>query len=297
MYKNVAWAPAHLDKRPAIKSWAHLQHRQPTEEEVKNYPKTQAILIACGEGSGNLEVLDFDEKHDPNKTITKRWLELLPFSPRQSGLPIIKTMSGGYHIYYRLENTPEGNQKLARNKEGEVVIETRGQGGYVIAPPHPGYKVLFNDLSNIPVISADMRGLMIQAAVSLDEMPNVATFKNFGKTSKKTNDGDRPGDKYERETDWMDILKPLGWHSPRDGKNGIIYLTRGGKKFGVSGALVTSEQGNQLFYCFTSSCPPLEPSTCYSKFGAMTLLQYDGDFKKSAQEIYYKNIKQSLSCN
>lgn len=297
MYKNVAWAPAHLDKRPAIKSWAHLQHRQPTEEEVREYPKTQAILIACGEGSGNLEVLDFDEKHDATKTITKRWLTSLSFSPRELGLPIIKTMSGGYHIYYRLQKTPDGNQKLARNNSGEVTIETRGQGGYVIAPPHPSYRVLFNDINNIPVITEEQHEEMIQAAVSLDEMPNVVSFKNFGKINSSQQDGDRPGDIYEKKTEWLDILTPIGWHSPRNGKNGIVYLTRAGKKFGVSGALVTSEQGNQLFYCFTSSCPPFEPSTCYTKFGAMTLLDYNGDFKKSAQNIHYKNIKRSLTCN
>jgi hypothetical protein len=295
MYKDVAWAPAHLDKTPAVKHWSHLQTRKPTEEEIKNYPKTHAILIACGQGSGNLEVLDFDEKHDPTHTITKRWLKRLSFSPRQLGLPIIKTMSGGYHIYYRLPYLPDGNQKLAKNKQGEAVIETRGQGGYVIAPPHPSYRVLYNDLNNIPVITGEQHEEMFQAAVSLDEMPNIATFKNYGKPS--ANQGDRPGDHYDRQTKWLDILTPLGWHSPRDGKNGIIYLTRGGKKFGVSGALVTSKQGNQLFYCFTSSCPPFEPSTCYTKFGALTLLQYDGDFKKSAQEIYYKNLKQSLLCS
>jgi len=297
MYKNVAWAPAHLDKRPAIKSWAHLQHRKPTEEEIKQYPKTAAILIACGEGSGNLEVLDFDEKHDATKTITKRWVKLLSFSPRELKLPIVRTMSGGYHIYYRLENTPDGNQKLARNKSGEVVIETRGQGGYVIAPPHPLYRVLFNDINDIPVITKEQHEEMLLAAVSLDEFPNVKTFTNFGKINTSTNDGDRPGDLYEKETDWMDILSAHNWHSPRQGKNGIVYLTRGGKKFGVSGALVTSEQGNQLFYCFTSSCPPFEPSTCYTKFGAFTLLEHDGDFKKSAQDIYQKRIKQSIVCN
>jgi hypothetical protein len=294
MYKNVSWAPAHLDKTPAIKAWAHLQHRLPTPEEIKNYPKTHAILIACGEGSGNLEVLDFDEKHDPTKTTAKRWRALLSFSPRELGLPIIKTMSGGYHIYYRLAETPEGNQKLARNQKGEVVIETRGQGGYVIAPPHPSYRVLHGDLNNIPVITESQHKEMIDAAVSLDEMPDIKTFKNYGNTTVK---GDRPGDRYDRETDWLDILAAIGWHSPRQGKNGIIYLTRSGKKFGVSGALVTSQQGNQLFYCFTSSCPPLEPSTCYTKFGLKALLEYDGDFKKAAQAIYYDNVKRSLVCN
>jgi len=294
MYKNVAWAPAHLDKRPAIKSWSHLQHRQPTQEEIKHYPKTSAILIACGEGSGNLEVLDFDEKHDPTKTITKRWLQCLSFSPRKLELPIVQTVSGGYHIYYRLPSTPDGNQKLARNKAGEVVIETRGQGGYVIAPPHPNYKVLHNNLNHIPVITIEHHREMIEAAVALDEMPNIQTFKNYGTSS---NTGDRPGDFYERETSWLDILKPHGWHSPRNGNNGIIYLTRGGKKFGVSGALVTSQQGNQVFYCFTSSSQPFEPSTCYTKFGALTLLEYGGDFKKSAQDIYQKRVKTSLTCN
>lgn len=294
MYKNVSWGPARMDKTPAINSWKHLQDRKPTEEEIKNYPKTLAIFIACGVGSGNLEVLDFDEKHDPTKTITKRWLEKLSFSPRKLGLPIIRTMSGGYHIYFRLENTPEGNQKLARNKSGEVVIETRGQGGYVIAPPHPSYKVLYNDLNNIPVITKEQHQELIQSAVSLDELPNVQAFKNYGIS---TNNGSRPGDFYERETNWLDILTPNGWHSPRNGNNDIIYLTRGGKKFGVSGALITSKQGNQVFYCFTSSCPPFEPSTCYTKFGALTLLQYGGDFKKSAQDIYQKRIKQSLKCN
>jgi hypothetical protein len=285
-----------MDKSPAVKGWTHLQDRQPTPAEIAAYPKTMAIFIVCGIGSGNLEVLDFDTKHDSTGTITKRWLEQLSFSPRKLGLPIVRTMSGGYHIYYRLPYVPDGNQKLTKNKGGEAVIETRGHGGYVIAPPHPSYKVLHGDLNDIPVITKEQHEEMHHAAVALDEMPNLQTFKNFG-IPKSTNDGDRPGDIYERETDWLDILTPLGWHSPRDGKNGIIYLTRGGKKIGVSGAIVTSKQGNQLFYCFTSSCPPFEPSTCYTKFGAMTLLEYGGDFKQSARETHYKNIKQSLSCN
>jgi len=295
MYQNVAWAPAHLDKRPAIKSWAHLQKRQPTTEEIAAYPKTLAILIACGEGSGNLEVLDFDTKHDKTKTIVKRWVESLPFSPRQLGLPIVRTMSGGFHIYYRLPYTPDGNQKLAKTKTGEAVIETRGQGGYVIAPPHPSYRVIHNDLNTIPVITKEQHEAMLQAAIALSELPPIQAFKNYGTVSK--NDGDRPGDIYDRTTNWLDILTPLGWHSPFKAQNGIIYLTRPGKKFGISGALITSQSGNQLFYCFTSSVEPFEPSTCYTKFGAMTLLQYDGDFKKSARETYYNNLKQSLTCN
>ena len=295
MYKDVSWGPAKMDKTPAIPAWRHLQHRKPTEEEIKNYPTSMAIFIVCGEGSGNLEVLDFDTKYDSSKTITKRWVESLSFSPKTIGLPVVKTMSGGYHIYYRLPYTPDGNQKLAKNKDGQAVIETRGQGGYVIAPPHPSYKVIHGDLNNIPTITKEQHEDLIQSAVNLDEMPDISTFKNYGTTS--TNTGDRPGDVYDRETKWMDILVPLGWHSPRDGKNGIVYLTRPGKKFGTSGALVTSKQGNQLFYCFTSSCPPFEPQTSYTKFGAKTLLEYDGDFKKSASDLHYQNIKQSLVCN
>lgn len=296
MYKDVSWAPAHMDKRPAVAAWSHLQHRKPTEEEIANYPKTMAILIACGKGSGNLEVLDFDTKHDETGTIVQRWAKSLSFSPRQLGLPIIRTMSGGYHIYYRLPYTPEGNQKLTRNPNGDAVIETRGQGGYVIAPPHPSYRVVYNSLDNIPTITKEQHEEMFRVAVSLDEMPDVKTFKNYGQEPSE-NAGSRPGDQYEQQVSWMDILGPLGWHSPREGKNGIIYLTRPGKKFGVSGALLKSQQGNQLFHCFTSSCSPFEPSTSYTKFGARTLLEYDGDFKKSASDLYYQNLKDSIVCN
>ena len=64
----------------------------------------------------------------------------------------------------------KSNQKLAKNRAGQATIETRGQGGYVVAPPHPSYKVLHNDLNNIPTITKEQHEEMLSSAVSLDEL-------------------------------------------------------------------------------------------------------------------------------
>jgi hypothetical protein len=49
----------------------------------------------------------------------------------------VRTQSGGLHLYYRVEDVvPNSAGRL-----GEAV-DVRGDGGYVVAPPTPGYRVL-----------------------------------------------------------------------------------------------------------------------------------------------------------
>ena len=49
-------------KRPCLPRWSEFQTRLPTEPEVGHWfaNKCDAICIVCGEVSGNLEVIDFD---------------------------------------------------------------------------------------------------------------------------------------------------------------------------------------------------------------------------------------------
>src|SRR3990172_7021005 len=65
----------------------------------------------CGAVSGNLEVLDIDDT-DLVGTLreTIKALGLIPLIKR---LPIVKTPSGGLHIYYRCAEKVEGGKKLA----------------------------------------------------------------------------------------------------------------------------------------------------------------------------------------
>ena len=134
-------------KRPALLNWKILQNKpieNPedlfTGELVNSKLPIYGLGVITGSVNGNLEVLDIDTKNDPKGWI---WEDLK--TQIENTLPhlleqflIVQTVSGGYHIYYRCE-TIEGNLKLAHNESGEAILETRGEGGYVvnmISPAH-----------------------------------------------------------------------------------------------------------------------------------------------------------------
>ena len=94
-------------------------------------------------------------------------------------------------------------------------------------------------------------------------------------------DGERPGDRFEREADWCrDILpdwKPVGIH----GDN--MMLRRPGST-NPHGATI-SKRGQGVLYVFTDGAAPLQPNTWYSKFGAFATLEHGGDFKAAASAL------------
>lgn len=93
-----------------------------------------AAMISVPTGRGTFIAVDLDVKREPSGLL---WLE-----QNRHRLPrtrTIRTGSGGMHLYFQhpagdleLRNT---NSKLAPN------VDTRGVGGYVVAPPSPGYTV------------------------------------------------------------------------------------------------------------------------------------------------------------
>jgi hypothetical protein len=123
-------------KAPACASWKPYQRRRATAGELASWfaGDGPGIAIVCGAVSGNLEVLDFD---DPGAFL--RWEEGL--EEKAPGLlrtlPQVATPGGGRHVYYRLPGPPEGNRKLLRGAGAKAFIETRGEGGYVLAPGSP----------------------------------------------------------------------------------------------------------------------------------------------------------------
>jgi hypothetical protein len=88
------------------------------------------VGIATGSASG-LVVLDFDKKHGGLETLD----ELQP------DLPVtytVQTQGGGVHLYF--SSTDNG----VKNKAGILPgMDVRGEGGYVVAPPTPGYTVVY----------------------------------------------------------------------------------------------------------------------------------------------------------
>lgn len=116
-------------KHPIFNNWQH--HATTEAGQIQLWWQTMPwanVAIATGSRSG-LVVLDVDVSP------TKDGLASLDALERQYGkLPAtlkVRTGSGGYHFYFSMQS---GQLKNSVGLLGEG-IDTRGEGGYVVAPP------------------------------------------------------------------------------------------------------------------------------------------------------------------
>lgn len=97
-------------------------------------------------GASGVAVLDLDVKHGKNGyAAVPDWETRSPVTA--------KTQSGGAHLYFNVEGSPPSTiEKIARG------VDTRGENGYVIVPPSPGYTWLNgSDLSAVlPPFPSDL---------------------------------------------------------------------------------------------------------------------------------------------
>ena len=282
---GISVVPPRTDGTKApLGSWRTFQERLPYLQELDDWYRTEknpGIGVVCGAVSGNLECLDFD-RHSAYDEFIKR--------ARETGLAeLVDRIEAGY-----LERTPKGrhwlwrcseisgNTKLANNEDQEVLIETRGEGGYVIVAPssgsiHPSgkpYELLSGSIDTIPAITPEERGLLFDLARSFDFVARRADLRPPEAES-------RPGDQYNVETAWSDLLVPAGWRE-MGARDGVTSWQRPGKTIGISAT--TNYGGADLFHVFTSSTD-FAPDTSYSKFAAYTLLHHQGDYSAAAAAL------------
>lgn len=175
----------------------------------------KGLGIICGKISGGLEVIDIDTKYDLTGYLAEEYSSLIRDNLPEvyNRLVIAQTQSGGYHLFYRCE-TLEGNQPtlaqryttekereekyleniqkhIAKGKTEEeaerlataskqndkirVLIETRGEGGYVASYPTPGYKFIQGEPENIPTITPQQRAMLLRLAKEFDKIEPTPT--------------------------------------------------------------------------------------------------------------------------
>lgn len=270
-------------KKPSVGSWSPFQKEIISDKQIAELFKRNSQLgIVCGAVSGGLEVIDFDTA---GGTGTPKWYEAWINSIKDANhalyekLTVAKTPSGGRHVFYQCE-AAEGNQKLACTEKGIVMIETRGNGGYVLASPSKNYEWVLGDWVTIAKVTPDERDLMLSVARALGyHAKDVVKHEN---TVRYSHEG-RPGDRFNEETDIRDLLLDAGWLPTGRRKDVYEYWCRPGKdpKNSLSGAVITGCKP-ELFYCYTSSAAPLVPSRTYTPFSLFTELLHGGNASKAA---------------
>jgi predicted P-loop ATPase len=288
--------PIKLDgsKAPALPGpWAPFQKKRATEKEV-----SELFRLECGVGiiggavSGGLEIIDFDAA----KTFAP-WSELV--EQLQPGLVARLTAiatPNGFHVYFRSPVCGH-NQKLAmgaeksKGKKSSVLIETRGEGGYVLAPPSPasvhasGVPYRHHSgpaLPGVPTITAEERELLITCARSFNEVAESGEPAEDAGHSTAPQGSGRPGDEYAARTSWDEILLAHRWVKVRQ-FGAVTHWRRPGKDDkGISAT--TGFTGDKL-YVFSSNAQPFTSQRAYGKFSAFAWLNHNGDFSAAARAL------------
>lgn len=255
--------------------WKQYQSRRIELDELWHQMEehaTTAIAIICGAVSGNLEAIDIDVKNWAG--IDARLFEAIRevYPDLFARLRIHSTPSGGFHILYRVDRpTGIGNQKLATaSSSTQAGIETRGEGGYIVAPPSLGYKV-YRDVP-IPMITWEQRESLIGLARSLDEKIKVIAPPAVERKKADYYD-ENPFEHYNNSSEGERILLDNGWSQEKSKSTSHRYYIRPGKTSGISASFRLS---SRIFYIFTTSTQ-LEAEKGYHPATVLALLRFNGD--------------------
>ena len=281
-------------KAPDSPSWAHHQHTPADADQIERWYSSGRTGVGwvTGAVSGNLEVMDFDDRSalaEYEKLIDDAGLDGL-WDCVKGGY--FEHSPNGAHVAYRCD-TIDGNKKLAKRDKKTTLIETRGEGGFIIVSPSHGsvnasgvYALESGSVATIVTISPEDREALHTVARSLDETIAPTELARLPATDRD----DRPGDDYNERATWAQTLEPHGWVRVSS-QRGVISWRRPGKDIGVSAT--TNHADSDLFYVFSSSTE-FETERGYSKFSAYALLNHGGDFAEASRILALQGYGQRL---
>lgn len=278
--------------KQSLFKWDRYKTEMITLDEITQqaaHKKAGGMAVVCGAVSGGLEVIDIDLKYSINPDFYANFCEAIGYDIFNK-LYIVQTKSGGYHFYYRCE-VIEGNQKLCHRYKTEdelretpsnkkvCLIETRGEAGYVIAPPTEGYKVI-SEHRDIPTLSIDEREAIFSAARSLNEVIEEKPIE-YRHNPKMREFGLSPFEDYNKRGDIVQLLINHGWRLVERNGNKSHMLRPGNTTARTSG---NYDHDLNFFSVFTTNTE-FEPEKGYRPAAVFTMLECGGDFKKAAKML------------
>lgn len=293
------------ERKVATSKWKQYQRKAMTPDEARAAFRSANVRIAavCGSISGHMEVLDFDEDHrssDDTVTLESRWLALVEGEAPGLAARLVRhsTPSGGCHYIYRCTSpVPSGHALARRAGDGagdsrvRVLIETRGEGNYILVPPSEGYNATAGSLLSLPTITTTERDTLHRCAVMLStyEPPERAAGVGYA-PSVYTGSSKRPGTDYAERADHEKLLTEYGWTKLHT-YGQMQYWRRPGKTEGVSAGWNTTTRRLGVYSTSTEFDTVLASRTTYDAFGLYATLKFGSlpeseRFRAASRELY-----------
>jgi hypothetical protein len=309
--EGLQFIPVNAMKQPIVKDW---------QNSTQKYDLTNCIAVGlvCGKPSGNVEVIDIDQKYSLDGKLFDNYKRLIHETDKNllSKIVVQKTKNGGYHFIYRCL-VIGGNSKLANRRTTElerketfnkvyeaellkgkddaeaikiaeksknndkvrVLIETRGLGGQIVCFPSEGYEFIFGDLYSITEITQEEREVLLGIARQFNEA--TEEFAPQFKQQKKIK-GLSSFDDYNNRGDVVGLLESNGWKVVKRQGNKVIFLRPGQASSQSSG---NYDESKKWFSVFTTSSE-FEPEKAYLPYAVFAILECNKDFAEASKKLY-----------
>lgn len=288
--------PVNACKEPAVGSWGAYQVN-PIDPALSERFFGNAFGLACLMGGPmGLTGLDFDLKYALDSDLYDRFKALIPKSILKK-MYVQSTRNAGYHWVWKCPERISGNQKLAQrlttpeekhevymeaymdvkrrptalklanNHKVKVLIETRGEGGYILMPPTPGYSAVYGKISEI---TPDEHDLILETARQFNEY--VEPVKDVSMWN-RSGGGINPFEEFNMRGDAVKLLLDNGWSIVHESAVNIRFR-RPGNDASTSSAIYDKE--TKIFNVFSTSTI-FDVGRGYKPSNVFTVLEADGD--------------------
>lgn len=185
-------------------------------------------------------------------------------------------------------------EKASKNDKVKVLIETRGEKGYIACFPTKGYKLRFGDFNSIQRITEDERNILINVAYSFNEVLKEPI--KHEKKETKNYKGLSPSEDFDQRGDVLKVLRDNGWvEVSRRGKKTLLRRP-GDTKAETSGNF---DHEKNWFSVFTTSTE-FQAQTPYLPYAVFCMLECGGDYEKvpiKLRELGYGDSQEDIQSN
>lgn len=292
--KQYQFLPLVENKSPKAKTWSK------TERLDYDFRGCYGIGLICGSISNNIEVIDVDLKYDLTGTLGKRLGDAINLADPTilTTVTIQRTVNKGLHFIYKCKER-DGSLKLARRRATDheqalkqekvkVLIETRGDGGYIVCYPTKGYSIARGSLDDVKEITPAQRRTLFDVCCTFNEY--FEEYKPIVRLEKKVIKGKTPFEDYNERGDVVTILESHGWKTvKRDGVK-ILFKRPGDTSAAHSGNF---NEDNRWFSVFSTSTE-FEPEKGYLPYAVYGMLKHKGDWAETARDLYHQGFGERI---